>query len=591
MFAAQAATELRLALRNGEQVLLTLVIPVLLLVGLTVLDVVPLPEPRVAAVTPSVLALAVMSTAFTSQAIALGFDRRYGVIRRLAATALPRWLLVAGRLAAVLATVAVQVVVLAALAAVLGWRPAVAGLGWALLLVLLGCAAFGALGLLLGGHAAGGGRAGGRERRVVRAAAGRRDRRAPGPAARAGRRDGRAAALGGAGRGAADGADHGFRAGRGAGAGPRSPGRRRAPHWRSGPSACADPAPRTLRSARGPTRAPRPPRPRAARRRAPPGDRRRRSRRPGSRSRGRSCGSPGPGWAARPGRSASPAASCRPRTRRSPRCTSGWSSATGCSRSRSWRSPGCASSPRSNTRPRRPRLVRLALVQPLGVVAQAVIGGFTVLLGLVWWSVSVHFLVSMALVWLAVRARVRRRRGRRAAAPVVPRAVRALVGDLHGRARARCCSPAPSSPPRARTRATPTRRGWPPGSRPWRSCTRTCCSATSACSSGSGFALRAVAAPAGLLRRYAVLVAAVLAAGRRRWGAVRARGARGAGVAARPRRGARDGRRGRGVDGYRAARTGGVAPSPPRPGTPPPRSRAGAPSPDVADRPALAERS
>ena len=131
MLAAQAVTELRLALRNGEQVLLTLVIPVLLLVGLTVVDVVPLPEPRVATVTPSVLALAVMSTAFTSQAIALGFDRRYGVIRRLAATALPRWLLVAGRLAAVLATVAVQVVVLAVLAAALGWRPPVSrpGLG------------------------------------------------------------------------------------------------------------------------------------------------------------------------------------------------------------------------------------------------------------------------------------------------------------------------------------------------------------------------------------------------------------------------------------------------------------------------------
>ena len=152
MLAAQAGTELRLALRNGEQVLLTLLIPVLLLVGLTVVDVVPLPEPRVAAVTPSVLALAVMSTAFTSQAIALGFDRRYGVIRRLAATALPRWLLVAGRLAAVLA---------------IGRRagrraracsprrsaggPPAAGLGWALLLVLLGCAAFGALGVLLGG--------------------------------------------------------------------------------------------------------------------------------------------------------------------------------------------------------------------------------------------------------------------------------------------------------------------------------------------------------------------------------------------------------------------------------------------------------
>ena len=86
MLAAQSGVEMRLALRNGEQVLLTLLIPVVLLVGLTLLGIVPLPEPRVATVAPGVLALAVMSTAFTGQAIALGFDRRYGVIRRLAAT-------------------------------------------------------------------------------------------------------------------------------------------------------------------------------------------------------------------------------------------------------------------------------------------------------------------------------------------------------------------------------------------------------------------------------------------------------------------------------------------------------------------------
>jgi ABC-2 type transport system permease protein len=151
MLAAQSGTELRLALRHGEQVLLTMLIPVVLLVGLTLLAVVPLPEPRVAAVAPGVLALAVMSTAFTGQAISLGFDRRYGVLRRLAATALPRWLLVAGRLTAVLGVVAVQVVVLGAIAVALGWRPAASGLGWGLLLVLLGCAAFGALGILLGG--------------------------------------------------------------------------------------------------------------------------------------------------------------------------------------------------------------------------------------------------------------------------------------------------------------------------------------------------------------------------------------------------------------------------------------------------------
>jgi ABC-2 type transport system permease protein len=151
MLAAQSGTEIRLAFRNGEQVLLTLLIPVVLLVGLSVLHIVPLPEPRVAAVAPGVLALAVMSTAFTGQAIALGFDRRYGVIRRLAATALPRWLLVAGRLVAVLGVVAIQVVVLGALAAALGWRPEPAGFAWAVLLVLLGCAAFGSLGILLGG--------------------------------------------------------------------------------------------------------------------------------------------------------------------------------------------------------------------------------------------------------------------------------------------------------------------------------------------------------------------------------------------------------------------------------------------------------
>ncbi|MFC4947600.1 ABC transporter permease [Pseudonocardia sp. GCM10023141] len=151
MLTAQAGTELKLALRNGEQVLLTLLIPIVLLIGLSLLDIVALPTPRIATVAPGVLALAVMSTAFTGQAIALGFDRRYGVIRRLAATALPRWLLVTGRLAAVLGVVVIQTVVLGGLALALGWRPEPAGIGWAVLLVLLGCAAFGALGILLGG--------------------------------------------------------------------------------------------------------------------------------------------------------------------------------------------------------------------------------------------------------------------------------------------------------------------------------------------------------------------------------------------------------------------------------------------------------
>lgn len=148
---AQTGLELRLALRHPEQVFLTLVVPVLLMLGLTLTSVVAIPAPRIGEVTPAVVVLAVMSTAFTSQAISLAFDRRYGVLRRLAATALPRWLIIVGRLTAMFGVVAVQLVVLCALALLLGWSPALPGVGWALLLVVLGCAAFGALGLLLGG--------------------------------------------------------------------------------------------------------------------------------------------------------------------------------------------------------------------------------------------------------------------------------------------------------------------------------------------------------------------------------------------------------------------------------------------------------
>lgn len=151
MLLSQARTEFVLTMRNGEQVLLTLIIPLGLLIGLSLLDVLPMDEPKIDHVTPRILALAVMSTAFTGQAIALAFDRRYGVLKRLAATALPRWSLVGGRMLAVLGVVAVQLVVLGAVGAALGWRPDPAGAPAAVCLILAGTAAFGALGVLLGG--------------------------------------------------------------------------------------------------------------------------------------------------------------------------------------------------------------------------------------------------------------------------------------------------------------------------------------------------------------------------------------------------------------------------------------------------------
>ncbi|WP_206788636.1 ABC transporter permease [Amycolatopsis sp. MtRt-6] len=155
MLRTHARVEVSLTLRHGEQVLLTLLIPLALLIGLSLLDILPASSlgsvSRVDWITPRILALAVMSSAFTGQAIALGFDRRYGVLKRLSATALPRWLLVAGRLAAALAVVALQSVIIGVVAAFLGWSPSFAGLFSAVLLLVLGTLAFGALGVLLGG--------------------------------------------------------------------------------------------------------------------------------------------------------------------------------------------------------------------------------------------------------------------------------------------------------------------------------------------------------------------------------------------------------------------------------------------------------
>jgi ABC-2 type transport system permease protein len=141
-------------LRNGEQVLLTLVIPVLVLLGFTTLPIVDLGSgPRVDFLAPGVLALAVMSTAFTGLAIGTGFERRYGVLKRLGATPLPRIGLLAAKVLAVLAVQAVQIVLLCTVALLLGWSPQAGVAGWAVavLLVLGATAAFGSFALLMAG--------------------------------------------------------------------------------------------------------------------------------------------------------------------------------------------------------------------------------------------------------------------------------------------------------------------------------------------------------------------------------------------------------------------------------------------------------
>jgi ABC-2 type transport system permease protein len=151
MIATQAVLETKMLLRNGEQLLLTVVIPTLLLVLFSSVDIIDTGEGKaVDFLTPGVLALAVMSTAFTGQAIATGFERRYGVLKRLASSPLPRWGLMTAKTASVLVTEILQVILLTVIAFALGWSPHGNPLS-VLLLLILGTAAFSGLGLLMAG--------------------------------------------------------------------------------------------------------------------------------------------------------------------------------------------------------------------------------------------------------------------------------------------------------------------------------------------------------------------------------------------------------------------------------------------------------
>lgn len=150
---AHARTEATLLLRNGEQLLLALVIPIGVLVagrlfgGRLGLDL--------AVTAPSVLGLAVLSSGFTSLAISTGFERRYGVLERLAATPLTRTGLLVGKAVGLLWIIAGQLALLAGVALLLGWRPVpdpVAAVV-AIIATVLGLVAYAGWGLALAGTA------------------------------------------------------------------------------------------------------------------------------------------------------------------------------------------------------------------------------------------------------------------------------------------------------------------------------------------------------------------------------------------------------------------------------------------------------
>ena len=143
--------EARLLIRNAEQLLLALVIPLAILIA-----------GRFASASigslellgPSVLALAVWSSAFTSVAISTAFERRYGVLERLATTPLGKSGLLAGKALAVIMIIFGQLVILSGAALGLSWRPGftLQSAGLSVILVILAAATFVCLGLLLAGR-------------------------------------------------------------------------------------------------------------------------------------------------------------------------------------------------------------------------------------------------------------------------------------------------------------------------------------------------------------------------------------------------------------------------------------------------------
>lgn len=152
---AQARYETRTMLRNGEQLLLLVILPVMALLALSWTDLLDglLPEgaQRLDLAVPGVLTLCVISNAFSGQGIQTGFDRRYGVLRQLSTTPLGRTGLIAGKLGAVLAVLVVQTALIAAVALSMGWRPDPVRLLPVALVLVVGATVFTGLGLLVAG--------------------------------------------------------------------------------------------------------------------------------------------------------------------------------------------------------------------------------------------------------------------------------------------------------------------------------------------------------------------------------------------------------------------------------------------------------
>ena len=153
MFDSQLRQELTVIARNGEQLLLLIGIPVLLLVFFSQTNVLPTDGlANIDFLMPGILSLAIMSTAMVSLGIATGFERSYGVLKRLGTTPLGTKRLVAAKVVATCCIEITQLLALVAVGLILGWNPSSINLPSLLLALVLGTSCFAGLGLIMAGQ-------------------------------------------------------------------------------------------------------------------------------------------------------------------------------------------------------------------------------------------------------------------------------------------------------------------------------------------------------------------------------------------------------------------------------------------------------
>lgn len=153
IYRSQLRQELTVMIRNGEQLLLLVVIPVMLLVFFSQTDFLSASdENKIDFLLPGILSLAVISTAMVSLGIATGFERSYGVLRRLGTTPLGTRRLVAAKMSAICIIEIAQLVMLIVVGLLLGWNPNRINLLQILLFLILGTTCFAGIGLTLAGR-------------------------------------------------------------------------------------------------------------------------------------------------------------------------------------------------------------------------------------------------------------------------------------------------------------------------------------------------------------------------------------------------------------------------------------------------------